>query len=335
MRPRTGLVIGFAEKANRELMTGMAARAEELGYETAWMGETWGRDVLTSLTHMASHTSRIKLATGIVSVYSRTPALVGQSMASLDEISGGRAVLGLGASSERITENWHGVPFDRPLQRTREYIEIINLVTSGQRVDYEGRFFRMKGFRLQFTPARDHIPVYLAALGPKNLELTGELCDGWVPAYVDNAYLPTFRNGMASGAAKSGRPVDSIDQAPWVLTCALEDAAAARELARDHLGFFVAGYGHFYYDLVVRYGFGEEAARIKELWAIDRSAVAAGVSEEMLDRLSVSGSPEHCRRKYDELVSLGIGAPTVMLPSTATMDVTRETVEALAPRHWG
>ena len=328
---RIGVVLGFAEKAGRALILEFAQQAEALGYDTLWIGETWGRDVLTAFAQIAGHTSRIKLATGIVSVYSRTPALVAQSIASLDEISEGRMILGLGASSERITQDWHGVPFVEPVARTREYIHIINLAMAGERVDFQGRFFKTSGFRLQFQPPRAHVPIYLAALGRHNLELTGEMADGWVPAYVEPGSLPTFLQRIEGGPGKAGRDVSAIDVAPWVLTCASHDGALARQLARDHLGFFVAAYGHFYHDLVVRYGYVDEAAAIRRLWKADRRNVGNGVSDAMLQALAVAGTPEEGRGRYRELQALGILSPSVMMPYAAPMEIVRETVEAMAP----
>src|SRR5262249_38604424 len=152
--------------------------------ESLWSGENWGRDNVTLLSYVAAHTDRIGVGTSIMNVFSRSPALIAQTAATLDELSGGRASIGLGTSGALVIEQWHGVPYRKPLQRTREYIEIIRLALSGERVNYDGEIFHLQRFRLGFNPPRTNIPIYVAALGPKNVELTGELADGWLPIYV-------------------------------------------------------------------------------------------------------------------------------------------------------
>jgi alkanesulfonate monooxygenase SsuD/methylene tetrahydromethanopterin reductase-like flavin-dependent oxidoreductase (luciferase family) len=182
---------------------------DALGYETIFVPEAWGRDAFTTLGWIASETRHVRLGTGIVNVFSRTPALIAQSIATLDEISGGRAVLGLGTSGPIVIENWHGMVFERALQRTRETVEIVRLALAGARVDYAGQIFTLKGFRLGFRPVRDRIPVYLASMGPKNNALTGQIADGWTPIW-----LPL--SGIAAGRSEVNAPVDA---APCVMAC--------------------------------------------------------------------------------------------------------------------
>ncbi|MEZ4547320.1 MAG: LLM class flavin-dependent oxidoreductase [Thermodesulfobacteriota bacterium] len=158
-----------------------ARLAEGLGYHSIWVPEMWGRDAFSILGLLAANTTRIKLATGIVPVFSRAPSVIAQTIATLDEISGGRMILGLGTSGPAVIENWHGMKFKKPLQRTREYVEIIRMILSGGKVDYDGEIFKLKGFRLQFSPPRPDIPILVAAIGPKNIRLTGEVADGWIP----------------------------------------------------------------------------------------------------------------------------------------------------------
>ena len=169
----TGLSIGSRMDVDNDGIIALARRADELGYDSLWVGESWGRDVFTVLTMMACHTGRIRLGTGIVTVFSRTPALVAQSIASLDVASQGRAVLGLGTSGRIVIEEWHGVKYDRPVERTREYIDIVRMALAGQRVDYQGSLFQLSRFRLTFSPVQERIPIYVASLGPRNLALTG------------------------------------------------------------------------------------------------------------------------------------------------------------------
>jgi alkanesulfonate monooxygenase SsuD/methylene tetrahydromethanopterin reductase-like flavin-dependent oxidoreductase (luciferase family) len=182
--PDIGLVAPYWSDLKTEELVETARLAEELGYHSIWVPEMWGRDAFSILGLIAANTKRIKLSTGIIPVFSRSPAVIAQTAATLDEISGGRMMLGLGTSGPAVIENWHGVPFDKPLQRTREYVEIIKMILGGGRVDYEGEIFSLKGFRLQFQPLRSVIPVLVAAIGPRNVRLAGESADGWIPFLV-------------------------------------------------------------------------------------------------------------------------------------------------------
>ncbi len=333
MPPKIGLTLGLGDDAPRSRVIEYARRVEELGYDSLWVGESWGRDLFTVLTHIACNTSRIKLATGIVNVFSRTPALVAQSIASLDDISGGRAILGLGSSGAKVIQDWHGVPFETPLARTREYMEIINLAISGERVHFDGRFFKLRDFRLRFEPPRKHIPIYLAAMGPKNVELAGELADGWCPVFFSPRHLPDFRARLAVGAQKAGRTAESISLAPWMIACVSSDAAHARALARGHIAYYVGGMGRYYSELMVRYGFQEEAARIRELWAgrRDREGAQAAVTDAMVDALAVIGDAKRCRERVLEIQAAGVDSPVLFVPYGAGWSTVRETIEGLAP----
>ena len=160
---------------------------------------------------LACHTERIGLGTGIVTVYSRTPGLIAQSIASLDCISGGRAILGLGSSGRIVIEDWHGVKFDHPVARTREYIDIVRMALSGERVNYEGRFYQLKRFRMGVSPVQERIPIYVASLGQRNLELTGELADGWLPIWTHSEKLPAIKEPLATAAtAAAGVPSPTL-----------------------------------------------------------------------------------------------------------------------------
>ena len=180
------IALTFSSRDNNDDsdLIAVAQAADRLGYESFWTGESWGRDAFTVLTMLACHTERIGLGTGIVTVYSRTPGLIAQSIASLDQISGGRAILGLGSSGRIVVEDWHGVKFDHPVGRTAEYIDIIRMALSGERVNYEGSFYELKRFRMGVRPVQERIPIYVASLGRRNLELTGRAADGWLPIWT-------------------------------------------------------------------------------------------------------------------------------------------------------
>jgi coenzyme F420-dependent oxidoreductase len=329
--PRIGLTLPRTEDIPRHEIVEVVQQAEALGYESVWVGESWGRDGFTWLTQLACHTKTIKLATGITPIYSRSPALIAQTVASLDEVSEGRVILGLGTSGPIVIENWHGVAFDRPLRRTREYIEIIRLVLSGERVNYKGEIFQLKGFRLPFTPPRASVPIYVASLGPQNLRLTGELADGWLPIYLDAGHLPRFRQELARGAQKAGREVTAVDVAPYILSCVAADGEAARSLVKAHLAYYIGGMGTFYANLIARYGFEDAVQRVREAWGKgDRRAAAGHIPDEMAARLAICGSPSEGRAQLARYRAAGVTLPIISFAHGASRQMIRQTLESLA-----
>jgi coenzyme F420-dependent oxidoreductase len=328
---RIGLTLPRSEDLPRQEIVEIVQQAEALGYDSVWAGESWGRDSFTWLTQLACHTSRIKLATGIATVYSRSPALIAQTVASLDELSAGRVILGLGTSGPIVIENWHGIAFDRPLRRTREYIDVIRLVLSGERVNYQGEILRLKGFRLPFTPIRRSVPIYVASLGPQNLRLTGELADGWLPIYLDANHLPEFQRHLADGAHKAGRTLGAIDVAPYILSCVSDDVEAAYSLVTSHLAYYIGGMGMFYANLIARYGFADEVRRVREAWGKgDRQAAARQVTDTMVAHMAICGSPQEGRGQLEKYRATGVTLPIVSFAHGASRDMIRQTLEGLA-----
>ena len=247
-----GVAIGSRRDVSTEAIVSLAQLADRLGYTSVWVGESWGRDAFTLLTMIACHTSKVHLATGIVPVYSRTPALLAQTVASLDAISNGRAILGLGTSGRLVIEQWHGEKFDRPLQRTREYIEIIRMALAGERVNYQGHFYQVQRFRMATEPVQDRLPIYVASLGPKNLELTGQLADGWLPTWVDVLRLPEMTQQVVQPALAAGRSASDVTVAPQVIALGnryTEEEATLTPaiLAKAHMAYYVGGMGTYYY----------------------------------------------------------------------------------------
>ena len=331
----TGLSIGSRMDVDNDGIIAMARRADELGYDSLWVGESWGRDVFTVLTMMACHTGRIRLGTGIVTVFSRTPALVAQSIASLDVASNGRAVLGLGTSGRIVIEEWHGVKYDRPVERTREYIDIVRMALAGQRVDYQGSLFQLSRFRLTFSPVQERIPIYVASLGPRNLALTGELADGWLPIWVHVDHLPKLKDQVASGALRAGRDIKDVTVAPGVMcytTKSPGERAEAQRLLRAHMAYYMGGMGTYYRDLFKRYGYVEESQRIGEAWARnEREKAASLISDDMLDKITIYGDDEECREKLEKYRSKGADMPIISFPHGCSPDAILHTLEALAP----
>ena len=309
--------------------------ADELGYHTFFAGESWGMDALTVLTAVACHTKNLRVGTGILPVFSRTPALIAQSIASLDLISNGRATLGLGTSGRIVIEDWHGLPYQRPLQRTEEYIEIIRQALSGEPVNFQGRFFELSRFRLGVAPVQSRIPLYLASLGPKNLELTGRLADGWLPIWLHRDKVEELAEPIARAAAAAGRDMSEITVAPQMMCYATEDPeelAEVRKQVRAHMAYYIGGMGTYYYDLFCRSGFQAEADAVREAWAArERGQAAEAISDDLLDGIAVLGDPSTCRAQLDRFRANGVDMPVITFPHGASMPGIRRTVEALAP----
>jgi len=331
------MALTFSSRDNNDDsdLVAVAQAADRLGYESFWTGESWGRDAFTVLTMLACHTERIGLGTGIVTVYSRTPGLVAQSIASLDRISNGRAILGLGSSGRIVIEDWHGVKFDHPVSRTAEYIDIIRLALSGERVNYDGRFYSLKRFRMGVRPVQDQLPIYVASLGRRNLELTGQAADGWLPIWTHSQKLPEVKKPLAEAAHAAGRQVSDVTTAPQILSCASENEATVSDAiaqARAHMAFYIGGMGTYYYDLFCRYGYQDECDRLRAAWGkSDRAKAAACISDEMVDNITAIGTPDECRKKIARFRDNGVDMPLVAFPHGSDRDTMLGTLEALAP----
>lgn len=327
-----GLVAPYWNDLKTEELVETAGLAEELGYHSIWVPEMWGRDAFSILGLIAANTKRIRLATGIIPVFSRSPALIAQTIATLDEISGGRMMLGLGTSGPVVIEDWHGVSFEKPLQRTKECVEIIKMILRGERVDYKGEIFSLKGFRLQFKPLRNDIPVLVAAIGPKNIRLAGEVADGWIPFLIPKESLKDAGKELLQGARSRGREKDKIMVCPYIAASVSQDAESAKKVVAEHIAYYIGGMGTYYFNTVSRYGFGDEANDIKKAWESgNKSEAVQAVSERMLDSLSVSGTPEHGRSIVADYINEGADVPVLVFPPKASRALVRETMISLAP----
>jgi F420-dependent oxidoreductase-like protein len=323
------------QETSNDTLLAVAKQADSLGYHSFWTGESWGRDAFTVLTMIGCHTKNIRLGTGIVPVFSRTPGLIAQSIASLDIISQGRAILGLGTSGRVVIEDWHGVPYRQPLLQTREYIEIIRQALSGGRVNHDGRFFHLQRFAMGIAPIQQQVPIYLASIGPRNLELTGELADGWLPIWVDLQQLPNLVETVAGAASASGRDISQITVAPQMLCYAVEsqeEMAEAERLMRSHMVYYIAGMGEYYYNLFCRYGYQSEADQVREAWRQrDRDGASSGISDRMLENITVFGDASTCRAKLEQFRRNGVNMPVIAFPHGATDTAILRTLKALAP----
>ena len=328
MAKRLGVFVGFARTASeREEVVRRVQVADDLGVDSVWVAEAWGRDAFTLLTELALKTERIKLGTAIVNVFSRSAAILAMTAASLDELSGGRMILGLGSSGANVIEHWHGVPFHKPLTRLREYVEIINRIVARRRLVHEGELFQLKrGFRLDLEPVRAHIPIFIAALTPRSIEQAGRVADGWMPIYWPKGRFQEGVDELMKGAQASGRQRHELTVAPviGVFVTDGENREEVRRQARQPVALYVGRMGVFYYQMLERMGFEREVAEIRSAWdRHDPEGAAAAVSDGMLEATAVVGSLDECREKLEERRALGVDLPVVDLRATSGQDVGR------------
>jgi F420-dependent oxidoreductase-like protein len=308
--------------------TKAARRAKDLesaGVDMLWAAELYSFDAVSILGFVAAHTERVELATGILPLYSRTPTLTAMTAAGLDAVSGGRFVLGLGSSGPQVIEGWHGVPFDMPLTRTREIIDICRLVWKRERVAYDGDAYTLplppdqgtglgKPLKIINHPVRDDIPIYIASLGPKNVQLTAARADGWLPAFFhpDKAQ-DVWGDDLAAGTAlrDPGRAPLEVVAGGTVAICDAETAARLRDLARPGTALYVGGMGargrNFYNNVFRRYGYEEEAARIQDLYLDGhKDEAAALVPDDYLAATALVGDEGQVRERIEAYRAAGV-----------------------------
>ena len=267
--------------------------AEAAGVHSAWVPEAWGRDAFTILTLLADKTKRINLGTAIVNTYSRTPAALAQHFATLDEVSGGRMLLGLGTSGPQVIEHFHGVAFQPPLQRMREYVEIINTLMKGEPLKYSGKVFDLqRGFTLRFQPVRDHIPIYLATLNARSVKMTAELADGWLPILIPIEHLKSEIDNLRQASVAAGRLANAVAiRSPGTITVTSQ-VDKAHAASAGMLAFYIGRMGTFYAAQLTRLGYGEAVETIKEAWAGGSRAAGEAVPVQLVDATGCVGSVE-------------------------------------------
>jgi F420-dependent oxidoreductase-like protein len=320
---RLGLNLGYWGAGQDADNLALAVEADRLGYAVCWAAEAYGSDAVTVLAWVAAQTSRIDVGSAVLQIPARTPAMTAMTAATLDALSGGRFRLGLGVSGPQVSEGWHGVRFDRPLERTREYVEIVRRALRRETVAYQGRHFTLplpdgpgKALKLTVHPVRAEIPVYLAAVGPKNLALTGEIADGWLAIFFSPEHaalsLDPIRAGrVVAGRADAADPLGGFDVVANVPVCVGPDVAAAADPLRGYAALYVGGMGsreqNFYNALARRMGFDEAAQRIQDLYLDHRPReAAAAVPVEFVDATSLIGPPERIRDRLGAYADAGV-----------------------------
>lgn len=330
---RIDVSLPVASQPSVETLSEQAIRAESLGYDRVWVPETWGRDVVTVLASLAAQTDDIGIGTSVMPVYSRSPALIGQTAATLQEVSGGRFRLGLGPSGPVVIENWHGVSFDRPLRRTRETIEIVKRVLSDGTVDYDGEFFELSGFRLRCESPEPRPPVDAAGMGPKAVELAGRFADGWHALMLSPQGVESRLDDLHRGADLAGRDPSELRTTLSLTCCVIPDGDRARRLVRQHLAFYIGGMGTFYRDAIARQGYEAVAREVHEQWnAGDRERAMNAITDELLDRLAVAGTPKEASNRFERFAAIdGVDALAVSFPRASEPADIDTTLAALAP----
>jgi F420-dependent oxidoreductase-like protein len=333
MTPRMGIV-PFWKGYDRKTVLRTAKLAEDLGYDSIWVPEAWAYEQFQLLTEIALATSTLGLATGIANVFSRSPALLAMSAATLDEISEGRATLGLGTSGKIVVENFHGVAYEKPLTRLRDTISICRTLWRGGRLEPElSRTMDLRHFKLEMTPRRPDVPIYVASLQERAIREIGRSADGWVPTFWPYRHLRDGLALVAEGARAVGRDPAKIDVAPFLAVVPLDDVTAARAMVKPLVSFYIGGMGTYYHALFCRYGFADNADLVRGLYEKgDRKQAAAAVSDELVDAIAICGPPEHCRAKLAEWRAEGMGRALLNLPTGVPFEITEHVLRAVAPR---
>ena len=340
---KLGINLGYWGAGNDADNLVLAQEADRLGYAVVWAAEAYGSDAATILTWIAAHTEHIDVGSAIFQIPGRTPAMTAMTAATLDTLSSGRFRLGLGVSGPQVSEGWHGVRFDKPLARTREYVAIVRDALARKTVRAEGEFFTLplpdgpgKALKLTVKPYRENIPLYLAAVGPKNLELAGEIADGWLAIFFSAAYAAESLAHIATGRAKVGATLDGFDVVPTVPVVVGDDLDACAAQVRPYAALYIGGMGsrekNFYNQLAVRMGFDEAAAKVQDLFLErDYAGAGAAVPLEFIDQTSLIGPKERIADGIAAYSSAGVTTLTVSSQAASLderMAMLRTVVEA-------
>jgi F420-dependent oxidoreductase-like protein len=299
----------------------LVQEAERLGYDSIWTAEAYGSDAVTVLAWIAAQTERIRLGSAIMQMPGRSAAMTAMTAATLDQLSDGRMLLGIGTSGPQVAEGWHGQRFARQLRRTREYVEVVRMALRRERLAYRGETIELplpdgagKALKLTIAPVQERIPIYIAAIGPKNTALTAEIADGWLPTLFSPEHVAEFRPLLEQGFARAGagKSYRDFDIAPSVSVCVTDDLAAARDAMRPYLALYVGGMGsrtqNFYNQIVRRYGFEDAARTVQDLYLEGRKEeAAAALPGELIDAVSLCGPADVVRERLAVFRAAGVG----------------------------
>ncbi|MGW0735497.1 LLM class F420-dependent oxidoreductase [Streptomyces sp. NPDC002851] len=331
---RLGINLGYWGAGMDADNLAVAKEADRLGYAVCWAAEAYGSDAATVLAWVAAQTERIDVGSAIFQIPARQPAMTAMTAATLDTLSGGRFRLGLGVSGPQVSEGWYGVKFDKPLARTREYVEIVRKVMSRERLSYEGEHWTLplpdgpgKPIKLTVHPAREHIPLYIAAIGPKNLQQTGEIAEGALLIFPSADHLEdTAIRHIRAGREKAGLTMDGFDVCPTVPLAVGEDKNldTLADTFRPYTALYVGGMGspkqNFYNKLAQRMGYEKEAAEVQAKYlAGDKDGAAAAVPQQLIDQTTLLGSVDRIADRMRAYAEAGVTTLTLS-PSGFTLD---------------
>jgi alkanesulfonate monooxygenase SsuD/methylene tetrahydromethanopterin reductase-like flavin-dependent oxidoreductase (luciferase family) len=295
--------------------------AEELGYASVSIPESFGRDGITLCDRLLAATERIEVCLALANVFSRTPALLAQTAATLDELSGGRFVLGLGSSTPNLVEGWHGLEYARPLQRTRETIDICRRIWARDRSPYDGEIFRVSGVKLGFTPLREKIPIWHGALLENSLRLCGEKADGWIPTLVPAEAIEPGREALAKAARDAGRPADSVAVVPTMQLLVGEDSRALLQMIKFGVAVYYGPPNSPYARAGAMAGYAEDVEAVCEAYAEGGSQAAiAATSDALAGSIGIVGTIEECRHRVAGLLDSGVDRLLLSLPGATRAD---------------
>jgi F420-dependent oxidoreductase-like protein len=319
---KLGLHIGYwglGLSAEEQLQ--LVREAESLGYDSVWAAEAYGSDAATILGWLAQATDRIRLGSAIFQMPGRTPAMTAMTAATLDNLSDGRMILGLGSSGPQVAEGWHGQRFNPQLKKTREYIAVVRMALARERVAFKGDTLELplpdgpgKSLKLTITPVQERIPIYLAAIGPKNTALAAEVADGYIPFLFSPEHVDQIRPLLEEGFARAGdgKGLGDFDIAPSVNVFVSDDLESARDVMRPFLALYVGGMGsrdkNFYNRIVSQYGFEDAAREVQDLYLEGRKdAAAAALPDDLIDLVTLCGPEDRVRDGLAALDAAGVG----------------------------
>jgi F420-dependent oxidoreductase-like protein len=329
---KLGLNVGYwglGAPASEQLE--LVLEAERLGFDSVWAAEAYGSDAATVLGWLAGQTSAIRLGSAIFQIPARSAGMTAMTAATLDHLSGGRFLLGLGTSGPQVSEGWHGVRFGRQLQRTREYVEVVRRMLRRERIDYHGETLELplpdgpgKALKLTIGTVQEEIPLYIAAIGPRNTALTAEIADGWLPIMLSPEHMAQFRPALEEGFARAGRDGAGFDVAPTVTVRIDDDLDAARDVMRGYIGLYVGGMGsrekNFYNRLVASYGFEDAAREVQDLYLEGRREDAmAALPGELIDAVALCGPADRVRDRLQAYSDAGVGT-LILSPMAWTLE---------------
>ena len=340
---RLGLNFGYWGSGPSDNIA-IAREAERLGYHSLWTAEAYGSDAVTPLVWLAAHTERINVGTAIMQMPARTPAMTAMTAATIDLLTNGRFLLGIGASGPQVVEGWHGIVYGKLLTRTREYVEIVRTILQRAKpLEHHGEYYDIpvkggtglgKPLKLIVHPLRSDIPIYVAAIGPKNVALAAEIADGWLPVFFSPKRMSVFRESLDEGFArrKDGKTISDFDIAPTVAVVLGDDVDVCRMHLKPNLALYIGGMGargkNFYNDLARRYGYEEAAKTIQDFYLAGKKKEAiAAVPDELVDEVALCGPRERIK---DQLAAWRDSGVTTLICGASSIDSVRVMAELIS-----